>query len=307
MPAPRVEGFGESLEWAADGKQLMMVVAGSGADLAGAQGGFNPNASKQEAADWAPEVDTGPSDEQWRRAWVLNIASGQAKPVSTEKVNVWEAAWCGESSIAAITSDGPDEAAWYRAKVEMIDVHSGENSTLYTPKHHLGWICSNPSGSAVAVVEAICSDRTVVAGDIVLLSTQGDAPRRLDAAGVDVSALRFIDEGRLMFAGHRSFETVLGVIDLAEGKVRVLWSSSEQTFGNARYPEFALMSGERVFALAEGFTKRPTLSVIDAKGLRQIALLGNPTLAAEVESMVESVEALRWRAPDGLEIHGWLI
>lgn len=306
-PAPKVDGFAESLEWSASGSALLMVVAGSGADLAGAQGGFNPAAISEAAPDWAPEIDAGTAENQWRRAWVADLSSGRARAVSAQGINVWEAAWCGPDALVAIVSDAPAEAAWYGARVARIDAGTGAISTLYTPEHHLGWVCANPSGSQVAVVEAICSDRTIVAGDIVLLSIDGSASRRLDAAGVDVTALRFIDDGHLMFAGHRSFETVLGLIDIASGEVRQIWVSSELTFGNARYPDFALLPGERVVTLAEGFTSRPALATISSDGLKVVATLGNPALEKEVAALVRTAKPLRWTAPDGLEIHGWLI
>ena len=236
-PGPVVDGFAESLAWDASGQRLLTVVAGAGADLAGAQGGYNPSAAKEAAADWAPEVDTGPNDNQWRRAWVADLAGDTARAVSPEGLNVWEAAWCGPAAVVAIASDAPDEASWYRAQVHSIDVASGSARVLHVPTHHLGFVCASPSGAQAAVVEAICSDRTIVAGDIVLMAVEAGSTRRLAADGVDVSALRFLDEQRLMFAGHRSFETVLGVIDLASGAVRILWASSQVSFGGFRYPE----------------------------------------------------------------------
>jgi dipeptidyl aminopeptidase/acylaminoacyl peptidase len=306
-PGPVVDGFAESLEWDASGRQLLMVVAGAGADLAGAQGGFNPNAVKDAAPEWAPEVDTGPSDNQWRRAWVADLADRSSRAVSPAGLNVWEAAWCGPAAVVAIASDAPDEASWYRAQVQRIDVASGSARVLYTPTHHLGFVCASPSGASAAVVEAICSDRTIVAGDVVLMNVQAGSTRRLTADGVDVSALCFLDEQRLMFAGHRSFETVLGVIDITSGAVRILWASSHVTFGSFRYPELAPLPGERVVSQVEGFTSRPVLAVLGSDGRRDVAALANPALADEVASLVETAQPLRWTAPDGLEIHGWLL
>lgn len=306
-PGPVVDGFAESLAWDASGQRLLTVVAGAGADLAGAQGGYNPSAAKEAAADWAPEVDAGPNDNQWRRAWVADLAGDTARAVSPAGLNVWEAAWCGPAAVVAIASDAPDEASWYRAQVHSIDVASGSARVLHVPTHHLGFVCASPSGAQAAVVEAICSDRTIVAGDIVLMAVEAGSTRRLAADGVDVSALRFLDEQRLMFAGHRSFETVLGVIDLASGAVRILWASSQVSFGGFRYPELAPLPGERIVGQIEGFTSRPVLAVLGSDGQRDVVALANPALADEVAGLVEVAQPLRWTAPDGLEIHGWLL
>ena len=304
---PQVDGFAESLDWSADGRQLLMVVAGAGADLAGAQGGFNPNVAKEAAPDWAPEVDTGANDNQWRSVWIGGAGEAAAQRVSPMGINAWEAAWCGEQSIVMVASDAPDEAAWYRARVVHVDIASGAARTLYTPQHHLGGVAASPLGSQVAVIEAICSDRTIVAGDIVLVPAHGGPARRVATAGTDVNFIRFIDEKRLMFAGHRSFETVLAVADLETGDVRVLWASSELTFGGSRYPEFALLPGERIATCVEGFLSRPTVSLIGADGMQALVKVGNPALDDELSALVERASPLRWKAPDGLEIHGWLI
>jgi dipeptidyl aminopeptidase/acylaminoacyl peptidase len=304
---PSVDGFVESHEWHDSGLQLLMVAAGVGADLAGAQGGFNPTVAKEPAPEWAPDLDIGQRDSHWRRAWVVDLSAHVARVVSPIGHNVWEAAWCGQNALIAIASETPDEGSWYRSRVQRIELETGRARLLYEPKHQIGWLCASPSGAYAAVVEAICSDRTVVAGDIVLIDVASNSARRLAADGVDVSALRFLDEHRLMFAGHRSFQTVLGIVNVSSGEVRVIWVSEALTFGGLRYPELAPLPGDRVIGLVEGFTQQPILAILGGDGKRDLATLANRALSDEIARLAEAASPLRWLAPDGLEIHGWLI
>jgi dipeptidyl aminopeptidase/acylaminoacyl peptidase len=305
---PVVDGFVETLEWSADSRRLLLGVAGPGADLAGAQGGVTSALAKSALPDWMPQVNAGPSDNEWRRAWVAELTGvPSAKPVSPRSLNVWESCWCGPDAVAAVASDAPDEAAWYRATVQRFDLDGSAATTLYAPRHHLGGLVASASGHHVAVIEAICSDRTIVAGDIVWMA-DGSAPRKLDSAGVDVNHLRFAGEDTLIFAGHRSCETALGRVQPARNHCELHWSASDRTFGGPRYPEFAPLPDGLVLTTVEGFLQQPAIALLSpGNGTQVLATLGNPALAPALDALVASAQALRWQAPDGQEIHGWLL
>jgi dipeptidyl aminopeptidase/acylaminoacyl peptidase len=304
---PKVPGSAESLEWDREGQRLLVIAAGLDADQAGAQGGIKAGDVRESTADWLPEVDGGSSEDQGRRAYVAAVHAESATAVSPSGLNVWEAAWCGASSLVAIASDSPDESSWYQANVRQINLAGSSTRTLYTPRWQVGWVCASPNGSLCAVVEALCSDRLIVAGEIVLVSIDGAPPRRLQTNGVDVSALQFVDDNTLMFAGNRSTETVLGTIELATGAVRMLWSSSELTFGETFLPKFAPVGTDRALALVEGFASRPALTLLSGTTQRQVCALCNPELDDEVAELLESAHTTRWSAPDGLEIHGFVL
>jgi dipeptidyl aminopeptidase/acylaminoacyl peptidase len=305
-PGPAVDGFIESIEWSSDGRRLLLSVAGAGADLSGAQGGLKVNLQAGDAESWMPSIDCGVGETQWRTAWLLDSAADKLQRISPAGMNIWECVWCGPDTIAAIVSDSPDEASWYRATVKQIGL-DGAARTIHVPRDQLGWIAASTTGNAVAVVEAICSDRTIVAGDIVVLR-DNVAPARVTAQGVDVSHLRFTGASKIAFAGHRSFETVLGEIDAADLSCGILWSDSCSTW-NFRYPDVApLPDGKGFIATLEAFDSQPAIHVLGAGCTqRRLATIGSDDVAHEVTELVHSVEAIHWHAPDGLEIHGWLI
>jgi hypothetical protein len=86
---------------------------------------------------------------------------------------VWEATWCGNDSIAAVVSPGPGEGLWYSARLHLIDLKTASMREVYAPQDQLGWRAASASGDRLAIVDALCSDRWIVAGELRLTCLQG--------------------------------------------------------------------------------------------------------------------------------------
>jgi len=165
-PTPRVNGWVEYFHWSPDGKHILLGVAGHGADVSGGQGAMTSKAAAPgDQPSWMPSVESGVDGIRWRSAWIYELAAHSVRQVSSEQTNIWEAVWCGSDALAAVTSPGPGEGLWYSARLEVIDVLTGQASEMYSPRDQLGWPAASPSGRCLAVIEAVCSDRWIVAGD----------------------------------------------------------------------------------------------------------------------------------------------
>ena len=177
-PTCAPDGWVEYHHWSADGSALLLGVAGFGADLAGAQGGFSIAAKDVTRPAWMPEIEVGATEDTWRSAWIYDLASNSTTRISPQGVNVWEAVWCGPGRIAAVCSNAPGEAEWYKADLRLFDLQGGGGKMVFTPKDQLGWLSASPSGNRLAIVEAVCSDRTIVAGDLRIIDVAPHPPRR---------------------------------------------------------------------------------------------------------------------------------
>ena len=80
----------------------------------------------------------------------------------------------------AVASESPSEGSWYEAKLYLLDVQRGQEAVLYTPAEQLGWPAGSPSGARLAFAEAVCSDRWLVCGDLVLLDLQTGRTQAID-------------------------------------------------------------------------------------------------------------------------------
>lgn len=307
--APAVDGFVEALQWSPDGKTILLSVAGFGSDLAGAQGAMaiSLEAGGDAAPDWAPVIEGGPEVAAWRSAWIYDIAADRVRQVTPAGVNIWQATWCGPHHVAAICSDQPEENWWYTADVRLIAIDGSSARTLFKPADQLGWLAVSPSYDTVAVVEAVCSDRNIVAGDLRLIDVASGAIARplLDA---DIVQLHWRDDDHLLFVAAQGPATVIGLLDRPSQSSRTLWQGGERTPSGTMFPEVAPRGSNPAdfLFLTESFFEPPTLFAFEDGTEREIRRFGSPETDAIVGPL-GTARDFQWTASDGLEIHGWLI
>ncbi|MEZ5783838.1 MAG: hypothetical protein R3D70_19910 [Rhizobiaceae bacterium] len=70
LPPGRIE----QIDWSPDDSRLLLVAAGTGADLAGIHGGYAQK-QKSDAPAWLPELQWGEGDDLWRCVWIWDLTS----------------------------------------------------------------------------------------------------------------------------------------------------------------------------------------------------------------------------------------
>ena len=141
--------------------------------------------------------------------------------------------------------------------------------------------------------------------DLRLIETSSGETRPIDTQGVDVAYTEWRSESHLLLAGHRGFETVIGVYDTTSCGFREVWSSLDITTGG----RYATVSGfgDRgdCVLVGEGFLRAPEIAVVKAGEYWPVESFD--TGYAKYAAAIKTVERIRWRAPDDLEIEGWLL
>jgi len=220
-------------------------------------------------------------------------------------MNVWEATWCGNDAVAAVTSPGSTEGLWYTARLHLIRLDGADYQELYVPRDQLGWPSASPTGQHVAIVEAICSDRGLVAGDLLVIDPTLKAITRVNTNGVDITYTEWRSDRHLLVAGHRGFDTVVGVYDLTSDQFGESWASREITSGGRYVSVSGCGPGANFALLGEGFLRAPELATV-AEGTYRTVRSFDGGYARQVQSLA-AAECVTWRAPDGLELQGWLL
>lgn len=302
---PPVEGWVEYLHWSPDGRRILLGVAGHGADVSGGQGAVTSKHAAEELPSWLPAVETGDETYRWRRAWVYELATDRVRPIGPADGNIWEAVWCGNEGVAAVVSPGPGEGLWYSARLHIVDIDTGHGREIYTPRDQLGWPAASPSGKQLAIVEAICSDRWIVAGELRLLETGSGKIQRVDTHGVDITYTEWRSDRQLLLAGHRGFETVVGLYDAASGTFTEVWGSRDLTTGGRYVTVSGLNETGDCVLVGESFVRAPEIAVIRQGEYRSVKSL-DPGYADQTRR-IAAAECVSWNAPDGLEIQGWLL
>lgn len=303
--APPVDGWVEYIHWSPNGAKLLLGVAGHGADLAGAQGAITTQRIANNFPSWMPVIEAGRETFQWRRAWVYDVASKDVRAIGPDRRNVWEAAWCGLNAIAAVTSAEPGEGHWYKARLDLLDIDSGMAREVYAPRDQIGLLAGSPAGRYLAVVEGPCSDRGVLAGNLVIFDLVAGTMVRADTERVDITYTEWRSETTILLAGHREFESVVGTYSMSCGRFSQAWSSRDITTGGRYITVSGLDNAADCLLIGEGFNKAPELAVIRGGNYRVIR--GFDHAYAEHCSVIGGVERFTWSAPDGLEIQGLVL
>lgn len=305
--APTVSGWVESLDFSPDGKRLLVVVADHGADVAGAQGA---KASKQMSnaplPAWMPSVETGGDNSRRRSAWIIDLTERRAQQVSPAKSNVWEACWLGNDAIAAVVSAGGSEEDWYQAHLERIDVTTGASSVLYRPRDQLGGLSGAPDGRHVAIVEAVCSDRGLCAGQLLIIDAATQQAHAIDTLQTDVTHTVWRNSSELVISGVRNLESVVANVDANKGTTKDCWHSDALASLNPTYPA-AQPQSEHGFVMAVQGYCEPTRIVRGADGDLRTIVSFRHRGTEKIVSKLRPVQPYAWTAPDGMEMHGWLM
>lgn len=289
-------GSVERLAWNPGATHLLVLVADPGSEMPNLAGsGLYPNDGDDA---WLPHVASTLRAALWRRLLVLDAATGELDQVGRADLNVWDACWAGDERVLCVCSDGaPDESAWFTADLRLLSVATGQDRVVASPADQVGRIAASPSGHRFAYVSAICSDRELVAGDLLLVDVDSGQTRRL-AEPVDVSDVDFMDEDTVGFAGLVGMETRVGVASI-DGEVAVAWASVDESAGGAG-PSASFRDGRIAFVRA-GFRRPPEVVLV---GDGETCVLATLWPAPPAEPGTSRVHW--WTAPDGLEIEGWL-
>lgn len=308
--APAVPGTVEYLAWSPDGTRILLGVAGLGAEMADAQGSGTAGSGESGLPDWYPAVEAGTPEDAWRSLWIYTLASGELAQVSPDGLNVWEADWSGPGQVLAITSDQPGEDDWYRAVLSRLDLSTGEVAELLRSDVQLGLPAGTSDGRRAAVVQAVCSDRWVVAGDLILLDLVTGTRCAVDTAGTDVTAVQWIDDARLGYVGQRHLDSVAGITDAGEGPLPETLAGKElaasaQSWASWFYPAGAFTSDGRLVVIRDDYDLPAEIAIVGPGAGQVLASLAHAG-TDYLRSVGGSATNVSWSAPDGTPIEGVL-
>jgi dipeptidyl aminopeptidase/acylaminoacyl peptidase len=187
----------------------------------------------------------------------------------------------------------------------LIDIASGRSRAICEPRDQIGWPCASPSGNCLAFVEALCSDRWFVAGDLYLIDPASGEKRRIDTNDIDVSHTEWRSETVLLIAGHRHWESVVAIWDVVAQSLTEVWSSTEVTTPGLFISVAGFGSSGDCALIGEGFAHAPEIATLRGGRYRRLRSLALDDGAAR--RVVGSIDRPAWQAPDGQRIEGWLL
>jgi dipeptidyl aminopeptidase/acylaminoacyl peptidase len=265
-----VPGSVEQVRFARDGRTVIALAADPGSDRAGADSATRIGENGGED----PRVRR--AAQHWRRLYRIGTATGETTRIELDGINVWEFDWRG-GALVAIVSDDPSESGWYAARVVLVDVDAGAVGDLHLPADQVERVALSPDEARVAFIEGFCSDRGLLVGTAIVVTTADGAATR-PAPELDVGSLEWRDERSLWFAGQRGLVSTCGTID-AEGGGSVVWDGDASLLSGWTPFASAAPDGGLLAAAYTAWDAPPELRVLDpsvpAEGWRPVTALNS--------------------------------
>lgn len=310
-----LKGSVEKQSWSQDGAHVLLTVAGLGADKSGADGGVSLVSDKSRTDDdqtWVPAIEAIMEEDSYRTVWIYEAASSSVKQASPDALNFWVAAWGpSNGSIVGICSDLPGEEHWYRSTLREINMADHSVNVVFTTSHQMEALRTSPNGTKAAVITGIASDRQLLRGDMCIVDIASKEHVTAATNGVNVAWLEWAGDDDIVASGTRNDEEVLLHYNVGSGKCAELWQSREYTIGPTFWSDFAVTKGDgmRCLFVRQGWFSPPTVfevAVTPGPTPTEIRALSSPELHDKVKNL-GTCENVNWKAPDGLEIHGYLL
>lgn len=298
--AATLHGSAEAVAWSADGTGLLVMAADAGL--------YGLDFSAR-AVMWSEQttIEVHRPGEAWRRLFRVDLATGATDEVGPQGLSIWEFDWDGESTVAAIVSDDPRGHGWYHSRVAILDLAARTARTLYQPTWHLEGLALSPDARRVAVVEGYSSDPGLLSGSIKVIELEGGATGDPWPDLESVGLASWCDAHSLWYARGDGLGTAAGRVWL-DGRRDEVWAGHEFIGANVVKPQCAVSEGAAaIFTTHEAHGVPPEIARFDPATRRWTRLTRfNDGLMADDPAWPDARE-LRWTAPDGLEIEGWLM
>ena len=308
--ATELRGSIEQQSWSQNGKKILLLVAGLGADRAGVQGGRSLAVESGTDSDkaWMPTIETIPSADAYRTVWVYNVESGSSRRVTPETLNIWQAVWTSSTSVVGICSDLPGEEDWYHSSLREISLENGTVKELFTTDVSMEWLAVSPSGDRVAFATGLASDRQVLTGDLYIVEIANGNASLIDTNEVNVNAITWCGDNDIAASGIRNDEQLVIHYNITTKKTLEIWRSRDHTVGSRHFSHVSAHKSQEVQIafIREGWFDPPTLVHLSGTKLKEVKNFSPQRLQNEVKAL-GSAQSLRWAAPDGLEIYGYFL
>ena len=285
----------EQIEWGPGDTDILLLVADQETDTTTLAG----STSSRSAGDDGQPGRVHDEARGKRRVLIYTLETGQMSETVDIAGTIWEATWSGHDHVVGLWSADPSESGWYRPALIEIDLKARRHREIYRSNDQIGHLRGRSDGATTAFVEAVASDRGIVAGALMLLDTQSGAIQRMEALDFDISSVRWREDRTLHLAGVRGLETVVGDFDPEVGRFDALWSSAAATFG-APLPVSRPVSKGRALAVIEAPNQPPRPCILEAGATTPLGPEYTVTSCAEATGV-------SWPAPDGETIEGVLL
>ncbi len=325
------------ISWSRDGRTLVFLAAGAGADTTGvymvAPGAATPRrvakvagsvhepelspdgsqiailySAPNEEANGPTEAtprDTGAIDNFVDRQHLALVDSraGSLHVISPHDLYVFEFQWAPNGGeLAATAADGSGNNNWYIARLVAISP-AGTVREIARPPLQMAEPQWSPDGAQIAYIGGLMSDEGVVGGDLYVVPATGGTPRDVTPT-LPVSAATFSWTGphSTLVASWAHGGSEVSTVDVTTGAVASLWTTDDGVSTGGYLPQVSATRDGAIVALTrESLARPPEVWIGPPSHVAQLTHVNDGVVPAWGKA-----EHVTWHN-DGLPIEGILL
>ena len=284
-----LKGFLADPAWSPDGKTLAILFTDDALRAAGPLQAMTPETGVVESKIYE------------QRLTLVDVASGDVRPLSPADMYVYEYDWSPDSkSFAIIAAHGAGDPNWWLAQLYTLGFADEKLTPVYQPHWQMAKPRWSPDGKSIAFIEGLMSDEGSTGGDIFIVPAGGGNAQNV-TPGIAASpngiswASSAKTSDKILFTENIDGESGISAVELSSGKIAKLWSGPE-----ALTVSFSA-DGEKSAALRSSPAHPPEVWVGPAGNWRQLTHYNE-----DIHPEWGEVKSLHWTS-DGMPIQGWLL
>ncbi len=280
-----VSGQLSDLRWSPDGRSIAFLFVEGSTQETGALTAYKPDSG----------VVQETIDEQ--RIAVADVATGRVRSVSPANLYVYDYDWSPDSKrFAAEAAEGSGTNNYWIARLDVVDVASGEAKTLWKPPLQLACPRFSPDGSKIAVIHGIMSDEGSTGGDIWVVPAAGGEPQnRTPGMKASASEIFWRSTGEILFCEYVEGDEAIATLDTSD-KIATLWR------GPMALKKLSVAKqGVASAAIRSSFREAPEIAAGEIGSWKALTKSN-----ASVRPFWGEARSLTWTS-DGQSVQGWLL
>ncbi|NQW17360.1 MAG: S9 family peptidase [Chloroflexi bacterium] len=236
---------------------------------------------------------------RFTRVWRVALDSESPEQISPDGIQIWEYAISPDGQrIAAVISNVPFEWDWYKCKLAVIEIATGEVKVIVDTPRQLGKPSWTPDGEAVVYITSHWSDRGSDAGEVMLVPASGGEPLALTPdAESSFDRVQWMGE-ELLATANVGGGSGIAEIDLKGGPPKWAWQSESWL------KSFSVNANGQIVAT---ITDYESLTSIFTGAIED----GSAALSASVTPPMEfqpgTMRPIEWQSEDGKSVSGYLV
>jgi dipeptidyl aminopeptidase/acylaminoacyl peptidase len=296
--APRklttLKGYLATPQWSPDGQTIAIL--------------FTENAPRASGPLQPRTPDVGVVEDHYyeQRLTAVNVATGQARPLTPADLYVYEYDWSPDGKRFITTAaHGEGDDNWYVAELYTVDAATGDTRSILKPSMQIAAPRWSPDAQSVAFIGGIMSDEGIASGDIFTIPAAGGSPKNITP---DMKASAYWlawtpTSGGIFFAAAIDGQSGVGTVSPTGGPVQFGWTGAETIHGAADFSVGITLArdGKTTSVIRESYTQAPEVWAGPVGAWHQVTT-GN----RDQRPMWGEARNLHWKS-DQFSVQGWLV